>query len=315
MLSRTAESLYWTSRYVERVETSARLMEVGYRMSMMPREGGGHANEWAPIVAASGNAEPFEAAYGEATEENVINFVIFDENNPSSIKSCIRAARENVRAARPALTSQVWETINDIYLQFQQIEAKRSQYSLSQFCDWVKMQTAAVRGAYETTQLQNEGYHFFNLGAYIERADNTARLLDVKYYVLLPTIDMIGGSVDQYQWSALLRAMSAQRAFHWAYRGEYSPKRIAHFLILNITFPRSLLHCVEQADLHLTRLARGYKNRTRANSYISGMLGELGEADISDIIAEGLHEFLADFIARNQKLNDTIARSYLFGQN
>lgn len=314
MLSRTAESLYWTSRYVERAETAARLLEVGYRMSMMPREGGGFANEWAPLVAASGMSGLFEATYGEATEENVVNFVVFDEANPSSIKNCIKSARENVRAARTALTSQVWETLNDIYMQFQQIEAKRAQYSLAQFCEWVKLQTAAVRGAFETTQLQNEGYHFFNLGAYVERADNTARLLDVKYYVLLPTIDMIGGSVDQYQWSALLRAMSAQRSFHWAYKGNYSPKRIAHFLILNLTFPRSLLHCVEQADDHLSRLARAYGQRSSANTYVSGMLGELAEADIGEVIDEGLHEFLADFIQKNRYLNEAIARSYLFGR-
>lgn len=314
MLSRTAESMYWTSRYVERAETTARFLEVGYRMSMMPSAGGGYANEWLPLLAASGVSELFSENYDDPSEDNVVNFMVFDEANPSSIKNCVKSARENVRAARPALTSQVWETINDIYLQFQQIEAKRAQYSLTQFCDWMKLQSAAVRGAFETTQLQSEGYDFFNLGYYVERADNTARLLDVKYYVLLPTIDMIGGGVDLYQWSALLRAMSAQRAYHWAYKDGYSADRIAHFLILNKTCPRSLLHCVEEVNWHLGRLTRAYGSGTKAKSYAAGMYGELGEANIKEIIHDGLHEFLADFIKKNRYLNEAIARSYLFGQ-
>ena len=313
MLSRTAESLYWTARYIERAETNSRLLEVGYRMSMMPSQAGGYVNEWTSLLAAAGVAEPFAEYYTETNETNILNFLIFDERNPSSIKICIRSARENARAARTALTSEVWETINHTYIDFQKIEADRQNISLPEFCDWMKQQSSMLRGSFENTQLQGEGFDFFNLGYYVERADNTARLLDIKYYVLLPTIDMVGGGVDRFQWYTLLRAMSARRSFHWVYHGDYSPQKIAHFLILNVMCPRSLLHCVEKIDYHLTRLSRAYKKRTQANAFAGGLLGELAEYRIEDIVAGGLHEFLSEFIAKNAKMTDEIAKSYLFG--
>ncbi|MEP2781673.1 MAG: alpha-E domain-containing protein [Pseudoruegeria sp.] len=313
MLSRTAESLYWTSRYIERAETTARLLEVAYRMSLMPNASGGHANEWSSILAAAGVSHDFAETGQEVNAENVTAFMLFDDLNPSSIKNCIRSARENVRSARPALTSEVWETLNGGYLQFGELENGRaSDRELLPMCDWTKSQAAAVRGSFETTQLRNEGYDFFNLGYYIERADNTARLLDVKYYVLLPTIHMVGGGVDQYQWSTLMRAVSARRAFHWAYKGDYAPDKIAHFLILNPDTPRSLLHCAEMIDHHLTRLGRTYGTRGLANRQAMTVLSSLVEADIKSIVTDGLHEFLTDFITEIRKLDEAVNRSYLF---
>ncbi len=313
MLSRTAESLYWTSRYIERAETTARLLEVAYRMSLTPNSSGGHANEWASILAAAGVTATFAETGQEPDAENVTKFMLFDDLNPSSIKNCIRSARENVRSARPALTSEVWETLNGGYLQFNELENGRaSARELLPMCDWTKSQAAAVRGSFESTQLRNEGYDFFNLGYYIERADNTARLLDVKYYVLLPTIDMVGGGVDQYQWSTLLRAVSARRAYHWTYSGDYSPEKIAHFLILNPSTPRSLLHCTEMIDFHLSRLARASGSRSLANRQAMTVYGNLVETDIRSIVSDGLHEFLTDFIAEIRKLDEAVNRSYLF---
>ncbi|NNU79539.1 alpha-E domain-containing protein [Halovulum dunhuangense] len=315
MLSRTAENLYWTARHMERADTTARLLEMGYRMQLIPSAEGGHASEWGSILAASGGSADFAARYGEPAERNVVSFLVFDPANPSSIRSSLTAARNNARAVRTALTTEVWEALNQAYLQFGELErTPRSELSLPQICDWTKRAAGLVRGAFVNTQLENEGFRFFNLGYAVERADNTARLLDVKYYVLLPTIDMVGGGVDNYQWTTLLRALSAHRAYHWAYGGDYAPRTIAHFLILNRSCPRSLVHCVNATESHLTALAQLHGQRSAATSAAAALLEELAEAQISDIIEEGLHDFLSRFIASNAALSGAIADSYLFGK-
>ncbi len=315
MLSRTAESLYWLARYMERAETMARLLEVGYRMALMPSTGEGYRNEWASLVAAAGSSEGFEAKFGEDfRQRDVETWLFFDRENASSVISCIETARQNGRAVRTALTTEMWDALNGAYLELREIERKpRSETTLPTLCDWTKRQSALLRGATEGTHLQNDGYDFMNIGYYIERGDNTARLLDVKYYVLLPTTDMVGGSVDTYQWSTLLRALSAFRAFHWSYRGEYSPRKISHFLILNPACPRSLVHCVGKAQLHLNRLADAYGTTNCAHDRMNGMLGDLGNTDLDDIIEGGLHEFLTRFIQQNAALGQDVADGYLFG--
>ena len=314
MLSRTAENLYWTARYMERTDTAARLLEVGYRMSMMPTADGGHASEWSSILAASGSGQGFAERYGDPAPRNIVSHMVFDAANPSSMKACIEAGRHNARSVRTALTTEVWEAINGTYHQFQELErTPRSELELPQLTEWAKRQVTLVRGAFMNTQLENEGFHFFNLGNLIERVDNTARVLDVKYYVLLPTVDMVGGGVDNYQWKSILRSMSANRAFHWTYDGDYTPAKIAHFLILNKACPRSLIRCILNAHQHLEDLA-SFGSRTEANAIASAMLAELAEANISEIFDHGLHEFLTRMIAENARLSSQIGTSYLFGE-
>jgi uncharacterized alpha-E superfamily protein len=315
MLSRTAENLYWLARYMERAETMARLLEVGYRMAMMPSAAEGYRNEWASLIAAAGAAAGFEARFGpEARQRDVETWLFFDRENPSSVISCIERARHNGRSVRTALTTEMWDALNGAYLELPSIEREpRSEALLPKLCDWTKRQGALLRGSTETSHLQNDGYDFLNLGYYLERGDNTARLLDVKYYVLLPTTDMVGGSIDTYQWTTLLRALSAFRAFHWAYGGEYTPRKIAHFLILNAACPRSLLHCADQASFHLDRLSRAYGRTTFAHDRVREIKAELAEADVEDVIGEGLHEFLTRFINRNAALGQDVADGYLFG--
>lgn len=315
MLSRTAENLYWTARYMERADTVARFLEMGYRMQLIPTADGGYATEWRSILTASGVGPLFEERYGEAVERNAVSFLVFDQANPSSIKNCLTTARNNARAVRTAVTTEVWEALNAAYQEFGELERLgRSELSLPQLCEWTRRQSALVRGAYINTQLENEGYRFFNLGYMIERGDNTARLLDVKYYILLPTVDAVGGGVDSYQWQTLLRALSANRSYHWAYRGDYRPQTIAHFLILNRACPRSLIHCVAEAEEQLSDLAHGYGARSPATSAASDLLGELADLGIEDVFDEGLHEFLNRFIDRNGALSQEIADSYLFGK-
>lgn len=315
MLSRTAESLYWLARYVERADTMARLLEVGYRMALMPSAGAGYRNEWAPLVSAAGSSDGFAEKFGEdVRQRDVETWLFFDRDNRSSVISCLEAARQNGRAVRTALTNEMWDALNTAYLELRDIERRpRSEAPLPQLCDWTKRQAALFRGATEGTHLQNDGYDFLNLGWYLERGDNTARILDVKYYVLLPTIDMIGGGIDTYQWSTLLRALSAFRAFHWTYGGEYSPRKIAHFLILNRACPRSLLHCLSQTETHLERLSRAYGHRTPAHDRLRVLYGELSDAQVDDVIREGLHEFLTRFIHQNSALGQDVAVGYLFG--
>ncbi len=315
MLSRTAENLYWLARYMERAETMARLLEVGYRMALMPSAGEGYRNEWASLVAAAGSSAGFEAKFGETfRQRDVETWLFYDRENPSSVISSVETARQNGRAIRTALTTEMWDALNGAYLELKEIERRpRSENPLPVLCDWTKRQSALFRGATEGTHLQNDGYDFLCLGNYVERADNTARLLDVKYYVLLPTTDMVGGPVDTYQWATLLRALSAYRAFHWSYHGEYSPRKIAHFLILNGHCPRSLLHCQERVARHLGRLAGAYGSTTGAHERQAAIMAELQEAKIEDVISEGLHEFLTRFIYQNAALGQDVADGYLFG--
>lgn len=315
MLSRTAESLYWLARYMERAETMARFLEVGYRMALMPSVGEGHRSEWGSLLSAAGATEGFSARYGTGVNQrDVESWLFFDRENTSSVISCVESARHNGRAVRTALTSEMWDALNGAFLELRDLERlPRSEARLPELCDWTKRQSALLRGATQGTHLQNDGYDFFNLGYYVERADNTARMLDVKYYVLLPTADMVGGSVDAYQWTTLLRALSAFRAFHWAYGSTYAPAKIAHFLILNPACPRSLMHCLAGAGHHLGRLASANGRTTSAHERVRVMAGELAAAEVRDIFEEGLHEFLTRFIRENAGLGQDVADGYLFG--
>lgn len=313
MLSRTADNLYWIARYMERAETAARLLEVGARIALIPTVHG-YRNEWDSLLRAGGTANAFEKKYGDPVQRNIESHLFFDRDNPSSVASCITAARENGRIVRTALTTQMWDALNTAFQELKALErTPRSELSLSRLTEWTMRHTAMVRGTTEATHLRNDGWDFLNLGYYLERADNTARLLDVKYYVLLPSIEFVGSGLDNYQWTTLLRAMSAHRAFHWAYGGEVTAKKIAHFLILNPQCPRSLITCVEGANMHLDRLARAYRRTTRAQDHARNLLAGLAELRVEDVFDEGLHEFLSRFILETASLGSVVHESYLSG--
>lgn len=314
MLSRTADNLFWIARYMERAETAARLLEVGGRIALLPNVGQGYRNEWESLLRASGTEDGFARKYGDAVQRNIESYLFFDHDNPSSVAACISQARENGRIVRTALTSQVWDALNTAFQELRQLERlPRSEVSLSRLTEWTMRHGAMVRGAIDATLLRNDGWDFLNLGYYLERADNTARLLDVKYYVLLPRVDFVGSGLDNYQWVTLLRAMSAHRAFHWAYGGEVTAAKIAHFLVLNPQCPRSLITCAQGANAHLDRLARMYGRSTVAQTRARGMLGELSELTVEDVFEEGLHEFLSRVILQVQGLGGSIYESYLSG--
>ncbi len=314
MLSRTAANLYWMGRYMERAETAARLLQVGERMSLIPSTGAGHRSEWVPLLQANGSFQTFEAKYRDPVQRNVESFMFFDHDNPGSVAACIAAARENGRIVRTALTSQVWDALNTAFQELKALErTERSELPLTRLTDWTLRNTALVRGSIAATQLRNDGHDFLNIGYLLERADNTARLMDVKYFVLLPRVDFVGSGLDNYQWTTLLRALSAHRAFHWAYGGEVTASKIAHFLILNRQSPRSLLTSVQGVNDHLNRLSHGYGRAGRPQATVRKLLGELAELRIDEVFDEGLHEFLTRFIHESAELGDAIFDAYLSG--
>ena len=313
MLSRTADNLYWLARYMERAETAARLLEVGARISLLPTEQG-YRNEWQSLLRSTGTADAFGAKYGEPVQVNIENFLFIDRDNPSSVASCISSARENGRIVRTALTTQVWDALNTAFQELRQIErTPRSELELSRLTDWTMKHAAMVRGAIDATLLRGDGYNFLNLGYYLERGDATARLMDVKYYVLLPRASYVGSGADNDQWMMLLRALSSNRAFHWAYGGEITAAKIAHFLILNPQCPRSLITCVAGANNHLSRLAALYSQPSTAQTRAATLLAMLENATPEHIFDEGLHDFLTRFIGLTADLASTIHDTYLSG--
>jgi len=314
MLGRTANDLFWLSRYVERAENMARLIEAGYRIALLPRVGGDDGRqEWASTLESAGCAEQYNAKHGTLNTRSVVDFLLFDASNPSSIHACLATARRNARAQRTALTREMWESLNGSWLEFQAIrpDTLRSD-ALPRILDWVKERSAGYRGAMLNTILRNDTYFFSQLGTFLERADNTARILDVKYYVLLPSTSMIGSSVDNVQWEGILRSVSAHRSYRWVYKDSYRSWRIADYLILNRAMPRSLRACYSQIDSNLSSLESLYGEEKPCLETAKSTLGLLEKGDIDTIFQSGLHEFLLDFISRNNRVAHEISEAYHF---
>ena len=318
MLSRTAANLYWLARYMERAENLARMLDVAERTSLMPngaKIGTGASadyNEWQSVLAASGNAAGFYAAHDEATREQVVHYLALDKSNPSSIRSCIETARNNARAVRTALTADLWESLNQTWLDM--IATKRAEFrrgELQTFLDWVKERTLLFSGGATSTLLRGEGYWFLRLGTFLERADSTARILDVKYHIILPDNQEVGGVADYYQWTALLRSFSASRSYYHVYRDALTPWHIAEFMILSEEMPRSLTACLEGTHTLLEQLADLHGRHSECHRLAGQLYSRLRYARIDDVYEQGLHEFLTGFIAQNTRVSDEIVVSYL----
>ena len=315
MLSRTADNLFWIGRYMERAETMARLLEVGSRIALMPSQGHGYRSEWDSLLRASGTAPGFAEKYGDPVQRNIESYLFFDRDNPSSVASCLERARENARIVRTALTTQVWDALNTAYQEMRQLERRpRSELDLSVMTEWTMRQGAMMRGAIEVSMLRNDGYDFLGLGYSLEQADNTARLMDVKYYVLLPKVEFVGSGLDNYQWETLLRALSAHRAFHWAYGGDITASKVAHFLILNPQCPRSLISSARAAMNHLERLGDGYEHSGPAQNAGRALLSILKNLKVEDVFEEGLHEFLGRFVREVSTVSGAVSHHYLSGE-
>jgi uncharacterized alpha-E superfamily protein len=315
MLGRTANDLFWMSRYIERAENIARLLEVGYRIALLPREGHGQDEEWQSTLRSAGSEHRYLEKYRTYDSASVVNFMLFDPDNPSSVYSCLASARRNARAQRIALTREMWESLNSAWIEFSAKDPENLRSNeLPPLFDWVKERSALFRGALLNTILRNDTFYISQLGTFLERADNTARILDVKYYVLLPHNELVGGEIDSVQWAAILRSVSAHRSYRWVYKDSYKPWRIADYLILNRQMPRSLRSCYEEIVSALDELCRFYgippSNQCIELARETMRLLETGE--MTAIFQSGLHEFLIDFIARNNRLASEISAAYHF---
>lgn len=309
MLSRTADHLYWMARYIERAENMARVLDVTYRMSLVTSAVHSEEDLWKPPVLIADDVATFEKDYGSYNFANVMRYMALDERNPSSIVSCLGAARENARSVRVAMSSEMWETVNALYLELQQrIRQGLNETDLGEFCDWVKSRSHLFRGVTFGTMLRDDGYKFVRLGSFIERADNTARLLDAKYHLLMSSKDAANG-VDYYEWSSLLRSVSAFEAYQKVFRDTIEPSKVAELLVLRDDMPRSLLACYNEIKPILEQLCtqRGLEClRLGGETHARLRYGRM-----EDIFKLGLHEFLQDFIARNNGLGVEIQRSFL----
>ena len=313
MLGRTAQNLFWLSRYIERAENMARMLEVGYRMSLTSRREGGASESLVSMMRAAEVDEAFDAKHTIADSANVSHFMLFDEENPSSVRSCLLAARTNARSVRTALTTDMWEAINSAWLEFSQLRPRDiSGAKLQELLQWVRQVSYRYRGALLSTLLRDDGYAFSQIGNFVERADNTARILDMKYYVLLPSATMMGGDIDIQQWTLILRAASAHRSYRHVYHDRYKAWNIADYLILRPEMPRSLIFCVNWINRTLDMLEDIYGQRTAGHDAVASVTAMLEGNDMDRIFAYGLHEFLTEFIARNNRISEALSESYNF---
>jgi uncharacterized alpha-E superfamily protein len=312
MLSRTADNLFWLSRYVERAEYLARILEATVRLTSLPHSYSGTTNEWESAVSTAGCAGAFFAAYPEANEETVTEFLAFSSANPSSIRNCFEVARANARAVRTALTMEMWDAINGAWLEISRFGAgPTSRDGLMRFLRLVQESSLRVDGSAYRTMLRNDAYWFTRLGVFSERADNTARILDVKYHLLLPAHQHVGGPLDYFQWAAILRSVSALTSYHWVYRESLKPWLIADLLILNDQMPRSLASCYENLVRYLDQIARAYGRQGPAQRQARVIRTRIENSRMDEIFQHGLHEFIGEFVSDNNRLGTAISQQYL----
>lgn len=312
MLSRTADNLFWFARYIERADNIARILEASNRLSAMPLAYSGTTNEWESAIAATGTMRAFMQHHDEITAKSVIDFLAFSRSNSSSIKMCIETARANARAVRTALTAVMWEAINGAWLDLRRVDGTNMKRgALDQFLSSVKEAALRLDGSAYRTMLRSDAYFFFRLGVMLERADNTARILDVKYNLLLPEHINVGGGLDYFQWSSILRIVSADVAYHRIYRQSLKPWLVADLLVLRAEMPRSLTACYDAIRETLDRLANEYGRQGPSQRLARSIRTRLANANIDDIFRSGLHEFLTDFVGENARLGQAIVDQYL----
>lgn len=311
MLGKTAGSLFWMFRYLERAENMARLLDAGFRISLTRSETA--SDEWESVLKAAGVDELYRDHHETLETKPVVDFLLRSSENPSSVYSCFKAARENGRMARTALTRDMWEAVNESWLQLNsEFRTAVSTKDLPATLSHIRQQCALVRGAMDGTMLRNDCFDFAKLGKFIERADSTARLLDVKYYLLLPAINLVGSPIDNTQWETILRSVSAERAFHMLYPGNVGASDIASFLILDRRMPRSLSFCTREVTNTLDYLRGAYKSSPPAYEKAYDLRALIENVSIEQIFKIGLHEFITNFQQSNVDLALSIERDYRF---
>lgn len=313
MLGRTANGVFWMARNLERAENIARLLEAGFRMALT-RDPAVSQAEWRSVIATVGQTAGFEAAHGKDYRgERVWNFLLREKANPGNVLALIEGARTNARSVRTALTREVWETVNESWMVLKDALARPVREAvLGQALAQIRREATLVRGAIDGSMLRHEIYNFCRIGTFIERGDNTARILDVKYYVLLPSLSWVGSSLDNVQWESVLRSVAGDRSFRWLNAGAIDPRGIAEFLILDQRFPRSLAFCTNKLRSNLAGLAHQYGSESSAHELLRGLGTRFHETRIETIFERGLHEFIGEFIACNRQVAQAIEHDYRF---
>ncbi|GGX92884.1 hypothetical protein GJV26_10240 [Massilia dura] len=310
MLSRTADHLFWMARYTERAENTARMLDVRVQYSLMPQSALAAQQGWRTMLGVSELDAQFDAKYSALTQKEVIDFMVRDPDNPSSIASCLTGARENARAVRGTLTTEVWETENTTWIELQQhLKNRMFEHHPGQFLEWVKHRSHLSRGVTLGTMFQDEAFNFIRLGTFLERADNTARILDVKFKFLASDTIKAGAQDEFYYLAALLRSVSAFETYRKVYRDAITPTRVAALLILQAKMPRSLVACMAAVVANLQEVSN---DQSRETERLAGKLhAKLQLALIDDILEEGLHEFLTAFLASIERLGNGISSDFL----
>lgn len=307
MLSRVANAIYWMSRYVERAENVARFISVNLNLSLdLPADA---RQQWMPLVTTTGDEEAFKKRYDEATQRNVIDFLTLDRDNPNSIMSCVTAARENARSVRQRISSEMWEHINGVYLAVRDAAMHGLSGDDGQaFFAAIGVAGLHFQGITDATMAHGEGWHFSRVGRLLERADKTSRILDVKYYILLPSVDDVGSPLESIHWAALLRSVSGFEMYRQRY-GAIVPPSVVEFLVLDREFPRAILYCLTQANESLHAITGttlgGFSNA--AEQRLGHLRAQLAYTSSEEIVSGGLHEFVDGF---QDKLNDVGAGIY-----
>ncbi|MFC5605783.1 alpha-E domain-containing protein [Variovorax soli] len=314
MLSRTADHLYWMARYTERAENTARLLDVNYQTSLLPQSAEVAKYGWQGLLSISELMPAFAAKHGQITPEATMEFMVKDESNPSSILSCLRAARENARAVRGTLTTESWETMNTTWLDVNRmLRGGEFERDPGAFFEWVKFRSHLSRGVVLGTMLQDDAFHFARLGTFLERADNTARLVDVKFHAL--NTEFFGAATEEdqeydfYHWSAILRSVSAFEVYRKVYRDVIRPERVAELLILRADMPRSLHACMHEVVMNLDKVRNQQSAETQRRA--GKLLAELQYGQVEEILATGLHAYLTQFLDRVNELGMRISQDFL----
>ena len=312
MLGRTANGLFWMFRYLERAENMARLLDAGLRMALT-RDLVTAEEEWRSVIATSGLAQAYEAKHASFTGMQAWNFLLREQGNPASILQMLALVRQNARLSRNAISSELWEAINENWLIIKDLlDEPVGENRVLDAVATIRRAGTLARGALQGSMLREEGYHFAQAGMFIERADATARILDIKYYLLLPSLSYVGSSLDTGQWDAILRSVSGDRAYRWLHAGQVDAKGICDFLILDDRFPRSLAFCHSELRQNLAALARLHGREGESNTLMREADIRLNDLKIEQIFEQGLHEFLIEFERSNAGIAAAIANDYRF---
>lgn len=312
MLGRTANSLFWMFRYLERAENTARLLEAALRMALT-RDLATAEAEWRSVIATLGLQASYEALHDGYDGMQVWNFVLRGPSNPGNVRQMFGGVRSNARTARTNISSDVWEAVNDNWMKLEKLLARPvGQMAVIEALGAIRRAGTQVHGAFDGSMLRDEGYHFARAGTFLERADSTARILDMKYFILLPSLSYVGSSLDTGQWEQVLQSVAGARVYSWLNAGKIEARGIVEFLVLDDRFPRSLAFCRSALRDNLAALARMHGEDGGAITLMRDSDTRISHLTVDQIFEHGLHEFLVDFLGRNAGIAQAIAQDYRF---